>query len=274
MQSVQQNKAGKLDEDLTNNYSLGSNKYPETLTEAVDAIIYYRNVVNSGTQLCKNKKPGGNNNYQRKGNNDNYGIAVSFAQGKGNNKSIKCFKCGEEGHIASKCTSNKTQSGASNAQSKSDNDDHKSSDNDSKPSGNSVQSWANFQIGLTNVIEEYVNHTEAQLSELMKSWVLLDNQSTTDIFCDATILEDIKTVDSTLKLHSNGGVLETSKQAILPEYGRVWYSPKAITNILSLSNVKKQKRVRYDSENGDVFKVMNGGSNTLTFKLSKHRLLS
>lgn len=34
-----------------------------------------------------------------------------------------------------------------------------------------------------------------------------------------------------------------------------WYSEKAITNVLSLNNVKRKYRITYDSENGDVFYV-------------------
>jgi hypothetical protein len=38
-------------------------------------------------------------------------------------------------------------------------------------------------------------------------------------------------------------------------YGKVWYSAKAITNILSLKNVVKQYRVTYDSDEGLFFVV-------------------
>jgi hypothetical protein len=51
-----------------------------------------------------------------------------------------------------------------------------------------------------------------------------------------------------MRLKSNGGTMEVKKQAIMPGYhAHVWYNKKAITNILSLSNVIKQYRVTYDS---------------------------
>ena len=50
--------------------------------------------------------------------------------------------------------------------------------------------------------------------------------------------------------------MEVKKQAIMPgiSYAHVWYNKKAITNLLSLSNVIKQYRVTYDS-NDQMFVV-------------------
>jgi hypothetical protein len=51
-----------------------------------------------------------------------------------------------------------------------------------------------------------------------------------------------------MQLKSNGGTMEVKKQAIMPGYHmQVWYNKKAITNILSLSNMIKQYQVTYDS---------------------------
>ena len=56
---------------------------------------------------------------------------------------------------------------------------------------------------------------------------------------------------------TNGGLLKTNKQVNLKNYGNVWYKPKYISNILSLSNVKKNHSIIYDSENGEKFIVIN-----------------
>ena len=39
------------------------------------------------------------------------------------------------------------------------------------------------------------------------------------------------------------------------DYGEVWYHPKAMTNILSMTNVKKKYRVTYDSDGVDRFTI-------------------
>ena len=63
---------------------------------------------------------------------------------------------------------------------------------------------------------EHVYYNYNQVHELMKKWILLDNQSTTDIFCEKNILKNIRKVDETLKLHSNGGILVSNMKVDLP----------------------------------------------------------
>ena len=53
------------------------------------------------------------------------------------------------------------------------------------------------------------------------------------------------------------GLLTTNQQGHLKKYGNVWYQPKAISNILSMSNLKKKNSNMYDSKNGDRFIVRN-----------------
>ena len=42
----------------------------------------------------------------------------------------------------------------------------------------------------------------------------------------------------------------------LNRYGRVWYDPKAIANILSLSRATRKYRVVFNSEAGNFFRMM------------------
>ena len=65
---------------------------------------------------------------------------------------------------------------------------------------------------------------------------------------------------------TNGGLLTTNQQVHLKKYGNLWYHPKAINNIPSLSNVKKKSLIIYYSDNGYRFIVINirpGGHNTI-----------
>ena len=48
-----------------------------------------------------------------------------------------------------------------------------------------------------------------------------------------------------------------NKQVHLKNDGNVWYHPKAISNILSMRNVKMKNCIIYESENGDIFIVIN-----------------
>ena len=56
-------------------------------------------------------------------------------------------------------------------------------------------------------------------------------------------------------MHSNGGANVTSLKGTLAGYGKVWFDPKGIANILSLSRVAKKYRITYDSEEGNRFVV-------------------
>jgi hypothetical protein len=101
--------------------------------------------------------------------------------------------------------------------------------------------------------QEAVNFqgTKDEYSHL-RNHVLLDNQSTADIFCNLNYLENIRQVPETLTLHTNGGVLTCRTKGDLKGNGTVWYHSKAIANILGLSNVLDTGRyeVTFDSNSG------------------------
>ena len=60
---------------------------------------------------------------------------------------------------------------------------------------------------------------------------------------------------SSITVQGNGGSITTNTKAFVKNYGEVWFDTRAITNILSLKNVKNKYRVTYDSKSDDVFTV-------------------
>ena len=89
--------------------------------------------------------------------------------------------------------------------------------------------------------------------DIHRSCILLDNQSTVDVFWNTELLFDIKTSDQNMNIYWNSGVSTKNLIGHLPGYGDVWYYPKGIDNILSLSKVKKNKyRITYDIHDWDV----------------------
>ena len=89
-----------------------------------------------------------------------------------------------------------------------------------------------------------------------KSWILLDNQSTVDVFHNKDLLKNIRKNDTSMVIHCNAGVTKTNLVGDLEGYGTVLYHPNGIANILSLSKVKKNGyRITYDSKNGNEFTV-------------------
>ena len=84
-----------------------------------------------------------------------------------------------------------------------------------------------------------------------KSWVLLDNQSTCDIFFNANLLQNIRQVEGSMTFNTQAGSSKTNWIGDFPRYSTVWYDKNGIANILSLARMKKKYRVTFDSENSN-----------------------
>jgi hypothetical protein len=87
----------------------------------------------------------------------------------------------------------------------------------------------------------------------------LDNQSTVDVFQNTNLLKNICNHTSCMNIHCNAGTRRTK----LVGYGTVWFSPKGIANILSLSLViEKGYKVSFSSgdDNSEVLVQKPDGS--------------
>jgi len=105
--------------------------------------------------------------------------------------------------------------------------------------------------------------------KLPKTWILLDNQSTVDVFCNEEMLTDISIGTGTMDMHCNAGVTSTILIGELPGYGTVWLHQGVIANILSLSHMTEQGyHVTYDSKGGNMFTVIKSDGTFRIFKES------
>jgi len=100
-------------------------------------------------------------------------------------------------------------------------------------------------------------HIETKKFNICKSnkkvpntWVLLDNQSIVDVFYNKELLKNIREVETQMNIHCNAGVSTTKPVGDLPGYGTVWFYEDGIANILSLSRVKRDHEVSFNSEKG------------------------
>jgi hypothetical protein len=60
-------------------------------------------------------------------------------------------------------------------------------------------------------------------------WVLLDSEANVDLFCNQTMLKNIRRVNTSMTVHCNAGSRVTNMIGDLPGYPNpVWYSPHAI----------------------------------------------
>ena len=82
------------------------------------------------------------------------------------------------------------------------------------------------------------------------SYILLYNHSKVDVFCNPTFLSTTLASYRILNLRCNTGTIPVNQVGDLPGYGRMWYHPNGISNILELSNVADNDKycIRYDSQ--------------------------
>jgi hypothetical protein len=83
-------------------------------------------------------------------------------------------------------------------------------------------------------------HTKSEGGRIPGCWILLNNQSTVDVFHNAKLLTNVRKSDKNLDIHCNDGVATTNLVGNFPGYGTVWYHPKGIANILSLSCMRER----------------------------------
>jgi hypothetical protein len=232
------NRYGKMVEDLENDFLQGQNNYPRTLTAAYHLLTNWK------------QDP---RNLMRPFGPVNDGLAFAN-DGRRDKSNITCHKCNKKGHYANECT--EVTAGTNDP-------------NEGQASGTSM-----LMAGVESGEFDNGNYAFSQQDgRIPKTWILLDNQSTIDVFHNATLLKNIRQSDSQMKIHCNAGVTSTNMVGDLPGYGTVWYHPNGIANILSLSRVAdKGYMVSYNSGNGNEFVLTKPDGTTKIFQQSENGL--
>ena len=82
------------------------------------------------------------------------------------------------------------------------------------------------------------------------NWILLDSQSTINIFDKRKLFSEIRDCKKheVVRCYCNGGYQDTHKIGTVPGIGQVYYNPKSLANIISLSKIDDIYRVTYNSD--------------------------
>ena len=76
---------------------------------------------------------------------------------------------------------------------------------------------------------------ERHHSNIPNTWVLLDSQSTVDVFVNRQLMHNIHCANNHMYIHTTTGVAHPNLIGDVCSYGSVWYHPNGVANILSLS---------------------------------------
>ena len=110
------------------------------------------------------------------------------------------------------------------------------------------------------------------VKKIPDEWILLDSQSTVDIFCDPRLVQNIHRVKERMKIQCNAGTRVTNLVGDLPGYGPVWFDSRAIANVLSLKVVKEKYHIQYNSDEKDGFVVTKSNGERFKFLQSSSGL--
>ena len=152
---------------------------------------------------------------------------MSFAQNgqQWDMSNVWCYSCQQMGHYTNtpECPNYKPSSSKNND----------SNDNNSKatPQGGDGVNALMFMFSQSR-------------KNIPDNWILLDSQSTVDIFCNPRLVENIHRVKDRMKIQCNAGTQVTNLVGDLPGYGPVWFDSRAIANVLSLKLVKEKYHIQ------------------------------
>jgi hypothetical protein len=245
----------RMRESLHNDFLSGNNRYPKTLTDAYSLLSHW-----------KDKSIG-----QRTGNsNDGVAFATtaeSSGTGNGSGKNKGRYWRNKKGNESNNDSGN---SGGEEV--------NKSTDGGSNNNNNSSSSYSTLSSSRSSSFCTNSSSTSSQTTgttlytwsfnmsghNIPKTWILLDNQSTVDIFSNAELLSNIRSSEEEMTIHCNAGQVTTNLIGDLRGYGTVWYSSKGIANILSLSNVReKGHEVTYDGASNEFCVYNSNGKKTI-----------
>ena len=220
---------GSLLAELENSYTQGVDGYPIMLASSFDMVVNYKDPskyraptrdVNEDGMSFFNEQDGQHSPQGRGyGGHGVAGRSRRGSRGRGSRRG-----CGQHG-----------EQGSNFYQAPDDDDDGQSNE----PA--EVEYNSNKQVTpYSPCIKSHVHYCPSKPfdAETPEHWLMIDSCYTLNLISNKSWLSDIHEVDTTMHIHSTGGVSITHKMGYLGNYPTpVWYLPDGNANILSLRDV-------------------------------------
>ena len=108
-------------------------------------------------------------------------------------------------------------------------------------STDAVQLWQAF--GFATLAE--VNFTS--VPDELKGKQILGSASSIDLVCNPALCHNIRDVDDSVTMITNGGPMVSRQMASVPNYRDVWFNQDAVTSLFSAYNMQEEFRLTFDS---------------------------
>jgi hypothetical protein len=212
---------GKLLDKLHNDYLQGYDGYPKTMGGAYNLLLNWQQdpvrgaVGNDGVSFATN------------GRNDDSTAMVTTRGGRRANTT--CHRCRQQGNYVNECpgvgttTTGRASSGSTNLTSASNTDQVRVSDNMAARGNAAVMLMNGVADGHFDNSDgfEFIFCQDTDKERIPSTWILLDSQSTIDVFKNRNLLHNLRKAKTTMKIHCTTGSGTTNTVGDLPGYGTV-----------------------------------------------------
>lgn len=223
LRNADKNRFSGLQSNFKNEFLSRNNKYPKSIDEAYTLLSEWSEP--SLRAVTTNANDGVAFAITHDSECKNEDVTLATISGNGSNK----------GKRSGNKTSNKKVDGSEN---NTDEPKDKSKDKDDNDSNKKVTSYSSSTTPTTHTPSNHSFHMTS--SSIPSTWILLDNQSTIDVFCEASLLTNVHKVTDQMTIHCNAGQVHTNYVGNFGVYGDVWYCEDGIANILSFANMLRK----------------------------------
>ena len=261
-------KYGQLTKGFTDQYSMGHDQYPRDMEKVVDILTNHRYDPAYYTQKQKRREQAAKDKNKNKTENED-DESPNFSQ-----QEMRCFCCGEVGHISTKCNKakkipredwyvNKAQNSYAQQQAAAKGDDSNGrGENENESTGNNNNSDRNRSTSIWGgcylqyaVKEDNGTQMHYQTPDKYKDRLLMDSGSSLTTIANKNFLSNVRDMDSPIGINTNGGTKTLHQEGTLTGYGVVPYDKDLIANIVSLADAADKYRVTMDTDKEDAIFV-------------------